>query len=144
MVADLEISLGVFFIFTGLFSNKTISDPSFENSFAIAKPIAPHPPLITVIFPVKLALFSVFNFACSKGQYSTLKISFSGIETNFPKDSALDIISMVHSAKSEAIEASFFDLPIPIIPTSGININLGFPSNSVGLYKYFLFRKKYL
>ena len=43
---------------------------------------------------------------------STLKISLSGIDVNLPIDSALDITSTVHSAKSDTILASFFVLPI--------------------------------
>ena len=94
---------------------------------------------MTVTFPVKLALFNVFNFACSKGQYSTLKISLSGIDVNFPIDSAFEITSTVTSAKSAAIFASFFDLPMPIIPKPGTKINLGFGSSSIVFATYFLF-----
>ena len=118
--ANLAISWGVLFILLILFSKRTTSEPCLRNSLAIDKPIAPQPPLITVTFPVKIALVAFFSLACSNGQYSTLKISLSGMDVNFPNDSALEIISTVASAKSPAIIASFFDRPIATMPNFGI------------------------
>ena len=37
------------------------------------------------MLPVKSVRFKFINFACSKGQYSTLKISLSGIDLNLFK-----------------------------------------------------------
>ena len=139
IVASFAISSGVFFIFVELFSKRTTSDPFFKNSLAIDKPITPQPPLITVTLPVNSALFWFFNLACSSAQYSTLKISFSDIDVNLPKDSAFEIISTVASAKSPAILASFFERPIATIPNLGIKINLGFPSSSIVFFTNFFY-----
>ena len=66
-------------IFSLLLSKITTSAPRFLNSFAVAKPIAPDPPVITTTFPSNSFEILFLSLACSNDQYSILKAALLDI-----------------------------------------------------------------
>ena len=70
------------------------------------KPIPPALPVITTTLPCRIFL-AFFILACSKDQYSTSKISFSGINLYFEVSSTEEITLALVSVKSPAILDAF-------------------------------------
>ena len=111
-------------------SNTATWAPYFTNNSDISDPISPPPPVTATTTPSKGSFEPFNNLACSNDQYSTSNKSDSLIDSNPPKDSESVIISIVFSAMSAAIFASFKLLPKANKPIPLTNTTLGIGSNS--------------
>ncbi len=112
-------------------SKTAISAPIWPKAAAVAAPIPLPPPVTKATCPAS-SLSGVWpSLACSRDQYSISNRSASLADSNLPMASASVTVSMVLSAMSAAILASFAVRPTPKSPTPGTSTTRGTGSSFI-------------
>ena len=124
-------------------SKTDTSAPAFAKNLAVASPIPLPPPVTTTICPPRAGPGPLKTFACSSDQYSTAKISCSGMGRNCPTLSAFCNTPTEFSYTSALTFASVAVLPTPNKPNPGTKTTLG-TTSSITFFSshFFALRRK--
>ena len=114
-------------------STTTTCAPLSANSFAVAAPIAPAPPVTSTTWPVSGFGLLEASLACSSDQYSSANRSALDSGWKLPTASAPRTASIHISPTSDAILASFSVRPWPNMPRPGTSVRRGIGSSMVRL-----------